>query len=148
MIFYYIIEKKVFEKTVFAFNSFNDYTLQRSDFEFNFIKNDVEYVAALCDEAYILDESIFIKKQQSELDSWLINDILEITPRQFDLQLIEDGLYAQVQNLISRSSLEVQIWYKRSTIIKITNPILNQLAQILGKDDSFLREFFKKASNK
>lgn len=147
MIYYFLIEKRIFDTTVFAFNTVNDYTLQRSDFEFSFLKNDVDYVACLCEEAYIND-TFFEKVEPSDLDNWLRPLVKEITPRQFDLQLIEEGLYNSVQALIAQSNLETQIWYNRSTIIKIDNPVLAQFATVLGKDSEFIQDFFNKAINK
>lgn len=148
MIYFYIIEKAVFEKTVFSFNTFNGYTLSKSDFEFSFNKNNVDYVACLCDESYISDETVFTKIFQNDLEKWLISDVLEISPRQFDLQLIDEGMYEQVKSMIDQSNLEVKIWYTRSTVIKIDNPILREFAMLLGKDIEFLKSFFKKASLK
>lgn len=147
MIYYFIIEKTIFDNAIFAFNTVNDYTLQKSDFNKEFVKNEKTYVACICDEAYITD-SLFEKVAPENLQNWLCPDVTEISPRQFDLQLIDEGLYEQVIFMIDQSPLEVKVWYNRSTVIKIDNPILNEFASMLNKDIVYLKSFFKKASLK
>lgn len=146
MIYFFIIEKTIFDTTVFAFNTVNDYTLSKSDFVHEFTKNDKQYIACACDEAYISD-SVFEKIAPENLQNWLIPEVTLITPRQLDLQLLEEGLYDEMQEII-KTSIEAKIWYTRSLNFERDHPMLLTFATLLGKDYTYIVEFFNKASKK
>lgn len=146
MVYYFLIEKTIFEQTIFAFNTVNDYTLQKSDFNQDFEKDGKTYVACACDEAYISD-SLFVKILPENLQSCLSSDVTLITPRQLDLQLLEENIYDKMQEIV-KTSIEAKIWYTRSLNFERDHPMLLQFAQLLGKDYKYIVNFFNKASKK
>jgi hypothetical protein len=120
----------------------NDYTLSKSDFVHEFTKNNKQYVACTCDEAYISD-LLFEKVAPENLQNWLTPEITLITPRQLDLQLLEEGLYDEMQEIAS-TSIEAKIWYTRSSNFERDHPMLLQFTEMLGKDYTYIVEFFNK----
>ena len=57
-----------------------------------------------------------------------------LTPIEFDIKLIDAGLYDQVQELI-QSDVKLKIAYTRATFFSRTDPFINQARIALGLTD-------------
>ena len=60
--------------------------------------------------------------------------MLTLTPIEFDIKLIDAGLYDQVQSLI-KSDVKLKIAYTRATFFSRTDPFVNQARIALGLTD-------------
>ena len=64
-----------------------------------------------------------------------------LTPIEFDIKLIDAGLYDQVQELI-QSDVKLKIAYTRATFFSRTNPFINQAQIALNLTDEQVDEMW------
>ena len=60
--------------------------------------------------------------------------MLRLTPIEFDIKLVDAGLYDQVQELIT-SDIKLKIAYTRATFFSRTDPFIDQARIALGLSD-------------
>ena len=60
--------------------------------------------------------------------------MLTLTPIEFDIKLVDAGLYDQVQELIT-SDIKLKIAYTRATFFSLTYPFIDQARIALGLTD-------------
>ena len=64
-----------------------------------------------------------------------------LTPIEFDIKLVDAGLYDQVQDLI-KDNFEMHIAYNRATFFSRTAPFINQARIALGLTDEQVDEMW------
>ena len=64
-----------------------------------------------------------------------------LTPIEFDIKLVDAGLYDQVQELIA-SDIKLKIAYTRATFFSRTNPFINQAQIALNLTDEQVDEMW------
>lgn len=67
--------------------------------------------------------------------------MLTLTPIEFDIKLIDAGLYDQVQGLI-QSDVKLKIAYTRATFFSRTDPFIDQARIALGLTDEQVDEMW------
>ena len=67
-----------------------------------------------------------------------------LTPIEFDIKLIDAGLYDQVQELIT-SDIKLKIAYTRATFFSRTDPFIDQARIALGLTDEQVDSMWEKA---
>ena len=67
-----------------------------------------------------------------------------LTPIEFDIKLIDAGLYDQVQELI-KSDVKLKIAYTRATFFSRTSPFIDQARIALGLTDEQVDSMWEKA---
>ena len=67
--------------------------------------------------------------------------MLTLTPIEFDIKLIDAGLYDQVQELI-KSDVKLKIAYTRATFFSRTDPFIDQARIALGLTDEQVDEMW------
>ena len=72
-----------------------------------------------------------IKIDQQKLIEFNRKNMLTLTPIEFDIKLIDAGLYDRVQELI-QSDVKLKIAYTRATFFSRTNPFVDQVSEALG----------------
>ena len=113
---------------------------------------DIEDIANLSvpiDVEYLILDSLDLPKEPQE--SWYIEDgeikidqqkLIEfnrknmpaLTPIEFDIKLVDAGLYDQVQGLV-QSDVKLKIAYTRATFFSRTDPFIDQARISLGLTD-------------
>ena len=68
--------------------------------------------------------------------------MLTLTPIEFDIKLIDAGLYDQVQELI-QSDVRLKIAYTRATFFSRTDPFIDQACIALGLTDEQVDEIWE-----
>lgn len=81
---------------------------------------------------YIEDDQI--KIDQQKLVEFNRKNIPTLTPIEFDIKLVDAGLYDQVQELI-QSDIKLKIAYNRATFFSRTDPFIDQARVALGLTD-------------
>ena len=88
---------------------------------------------------YIEDGHIKIDQQKlAELNR---QNMPTLTPIEFDIKLIDAGLYDQVQSLI-QSDVKLKIAYTRATFFSRTDPFIDQARIALGLTDEQVDEMW------
>ena len=64
-----------------------------------------------------------------------------LTPIEFDIKLVDAGLYEQVQDLISKD-IKLRIAYTRATFFSRTDPFIDQARIALGLTDEQVDELW------
>mgnify|MGYP007015016626 CR=1 FL=1 len=64
-----------------------------------------------------------------------------LTPIEFDIKLVDAGLYDQVQSLI-QSDVKLKIAYKRATSFSRTDSFIDQARQLLNLTDEQVDEMW------
>ena len=67
--------------------------------------------------------------------------MLRLTPIEFDIKLVDAGLYDQVQELI-QSDIKLKIAYTRATFFSRTDPFIDQARIALGLTDEQVDEMW------
>lgn len=67
-----------------------------------------------------------------------------LTPIEFDIKLVDAGLYDQVQSLI-QSDIKLKIAYTRATFFNRTDPFIDQARIALGLTDEQVDTMWEKA---
>ena len=75
-----------------------------------------------------------IKIDQQKLIEFNRKNMLTLTPIEFDIKLIDAGLYDQVQSLI-QSDVKLKIAYTRATFFSRLDPFIIQVSEALGLTD-------------
>ena len=83
-------------------------------------------------DKYLSDEEKFLIYRQN---------MPQLTPIEFDIKLIDAGLYDQVQSLI-QSDVKLKIAYTRATFFSRTNPFIDQAQIALGLTDEQVDEMW------
>ena len=73
-------------------------------------------------------------RSPAEITAYNRTQMPTLTPIEFDIKLVDAGLYAQVQGLI-QSGVKLKIAYTRATFFKRTDPFINQARIALGLTD-------------
>ena len=81
---------------------------------------------------YIEDDQI--KIDQQKLIEFNRQNMPTLTPIEFDIKLVDAGLYAQVQELI-QSDVKLKIAYTRATFFSRTDPFIDQARIALNLTD-------------
>ena len=95
---------------------------------------DLKEYRLMTDEEVDLHENP--KKYLSEGEQLLLarERMPTLTPIEFDIKLVDAGLYDQVQDLI-RSDIKLRIAYTRTTFFSRTDPFIDQARIALGLTD-------------
>lgn len=72
-----------------------------------------------------------IKIDQQKLIEFNRKNMPTLTPIEFDIKLVDAGLYDQVQELISKD-IKLRIAYTRATFFSRTDPFVLQASEALG----------------
>ena len=75
-----------------------------------------------------------IKIDQQKLIAFNRQNMPQLTPTEFDIKLVDAGLYAQVQILI-QSDVKLRITYTRATFFSRLDPFIIQASEALGLTD-------------
>lgn len=75
-----------------------------------------------------------IKIDQQKLIEFNRQNMPTLTPIEFDIKLVDAGLYEQVQDLISKD-IKLRIAYTRATFFSRTDPFIDQARIALGLTD-------------
>ena len=75
-----------------------------------------------------------IKIDQQKLVEFNRKNMPTLTPIEFDLKLVDAGLYEQVQDLISKD-IKLKIGYTRATFFSRTDPFIDQARIALNLTD-------------
>lgn len=75
-----------------------------------------------------------IKIDQQKLIEFNRQNMPQLTPIEFDIKLVDAGLYDQVQSLI-KSDVKLRIAYTRATFFSRTDPFIDQARIALGLTD-------------
>ncbi len=80
-----------------------------------------------------IDRHINPEKYLSDIEKVQLNRecMLTLTPIEFDIKLVDAGLYDQVQELI-QSDVKLKIAYNRATFFSRTDPFIDQARVALG----------------
>ena len=78
-----------------------------------------------------------IKIDQQKLIEFNRQNMPQLTPIEFDMKLVDAGLYAQVQILI-KAGVKLRIAYTRATFFSRTDPFIDQARIALGLTDEQL----------
>ena len=78
-----------------------------------------------------LNEGWIDQRTEQEHDAYARTIMSTLTPIEFDIKLVDAGLYDQVQDLISKD-VKLKIAYTRATFFSRTDPILIQAMSDLG----------------
>ena len=81
-----------------------------------------------------LSDNGSININQDKLDKYNRSIMPTLTPIEFDIKLVNAGLYDRVQGLI-QSDVKLKIAYTRATFFKRTDPFINQARIALGLTD-------------
>ena len=83
-----------------------------------------------------VDRHINPEKYLSDIEKVQLNRerMPTLTPIEFDIKLVDAGLYDQVQELIT-SDIKLRIAYTRATFFSRTDPFINQARIALGLTD-------------
>ena len=81
-----------------------------------------------------LSDNGSININQDKLDKYNRSIMPTLTPIEFDIKLIDAGLYDQVQGLI-QSDVKLKIVYNRATFFSRTDPFVDQARIALGLTD-------------
>ena len=99
------------------------------DFDYVDITNvDIDCI----DACYIEDGEI--KIDQQKLVEFNRQNMPQLTPIEFDIKLVDAGLYDQVQSLI-QSDVKLKIAYTRAPFFSRTAPFIIQAGEALGLTD-------------
>lgn len=96
------------------------------------IMNDEEVDRHVNPEKYLSDS------ERLQLDR---ERMQKLTPIEFDIKLVDAGLYDAVQELVS-SNLQLKIAYTRSTFFSRTDPFIDQARIALGLTDEQVDEMW------
>ena len=106
------------------------------DFDYIDITNaDIDCI----DACYIEDGEI--KVDQQKLVEFNRKNMPALTPIEFDIKLVDAGLYDQVQSLI-QSDVKLKIAYTRATFFSRTDPFIDQARIALGLTDEQVDELW------
>ena len=82
-----------------------------------------------------------IKIDQQKLIEFNRQNMPALTPIEFDIKLVDAGLYDQVQSLI-KSDVKLRIAYTRATLFNRTDPFIDQARIALGLTDEQVDEMW------
>lgn len=82
-----------------------------------------------------------IKIYQQKLIEFNRQNMPTLTPIEFDIKLVDAGLYDQVQGLI-QSDIKLKIAYTRATFFSRTDPFIDQARIALGLTDEQVDEMW------
>ena len=88
---------------------------------------------------YIEDDQI--KIDQQKLVEFNRKNMPTLTPIEFDIKLVDAGLYDQVQDLISKD-IKLRIAYTRATFFSRTDPFIDQARIVLNLTDEQVDEMW------
>ena len=80
-----------------------------------------------------VDRHVNPEKYLSDIEKAQLNRerMPTLTPIEFDIKLVDAGLYDQVQELI-QSDIKLKIAYTRATFFSRTDPFVDQVSEALG----------------
>ena len=82
-----------------------------------------------------------IKVDQQKLIEFNRRNMPQLTPIEFDVKLVDAGLYDQVQELIA-SDIKLKIAYNRATFFSRTDPFIDQARIALNLTDEQVDEMW------
>lgn len=85
-------------------------------------------------DAWVLQENGEITIDQQKLIEFNRKNMPQLTPIEFDVKLVDAGLYDQVQELI-QSDVKLKIAYNRATFFNRLDPFIAQASEVLGLTD-------------
>ena len=91
-------------------------------------------------ETWYIEDGV-IKIDQQKLIEFNRNNMPTLTPVEFDIKLVNAGLYDQVQSLI-QSDVKLKIAYTRATFFSRTDPFIDQARIALGLTDEQVDEMW------
>ena len=92
-------------------------------------------------DAWVLQENGEITIDQQKLIEFNRKSMPQLTPIEFDVKLVDAGLYDQVQELI-QSDVKLRIAYTRATFFSRTDPFIDQARIALGLTDEQVDEMW------
>lgn len=97
-------------------------------------------------DAWVLQENGEIKIDQQKLIEFNRQNMPALTPIEFDIKLVNAGLYDQIQTLI-QSDVKLKIAYTRATFFSRTDPFIDQARIALGLTDEQIDEMWQEPQN-
>ena len=90
-----------------------------------------------------VDRHVNPEKYLSDIEKAQLNRerMPRLTPIEFDIKLVDAGLYDQVQELISKD-IKLKIAYTRATFFSRTDPFIDQARIALGLTDEQVDEMW------
>lgn len=90
-----------------------------------------------------VDRHVNPEKYLSDIEKVQLNRerMPRLTPIEFDIKLVDAGLYEQVQDLISKD-IKLRIAYTRATFFSRTDPFIDQARIALGLTDEQVDEMW------
>ena len=111
-----------------------------NDVDFDYVDiSDVE-LPEYPPETWIIENGE-IKIDQQKLIEFNRQNMPTLTPIEFDIKLVDAGLYDQVQSLI-KSDVKLKIAYTRATFFSRTDPFIDQARIALGLTDEQVDEMW------
>ena len=92
-------------------------------------------------ESWVLHEDGTLTIDQQKLIEFNRKNMPTLTPIEFDIKLVDAGLYNQVQKLIL-SGIKLKIAYTRATSFRRTDPFIDQARIALGLTDEQVDEMW------
>ena len=92
-------------------------------------------------QSWVLNEDGNITIDQQKLIEFNRQSMPTLTPIEFDIKLIDAGLYDQVQELI-QSAFKLKIAYNRATLFSRTDPFIDQARIALNLTDEQVDEMW------
>ena len=91
-----------------------------------------------------VDRHVNPEKYLSDIEKAQLNRerMPRLTPIEFDIKLVDAGLYDQVQDLISKD-IKLKIAYTRATFFSRTDPFIDQARITLGLTDEQVDEMWE-----
>lgn len=112
--------------------------IQDADINFPHVVIDREILEPI-ETWYIEDGEI--KIDQQKLIEFNRKNMPTLTPIEFDIKLVDAGLYDRVQDLISKD-IKLRIAYTRATFFSRTDPFIDQARIALGLTDEQVDELW------
>ena len=92
-------------------------------------------------QSWVLNEDGIIAIDQQKLIECSRSHMPTLTPIEFDIKLIDAGIYDQVQSLI-KSDVKLKIAYNRATFFSRTDAFIDQARVALGLTDEQVDEIW------
>ena len=106
----------------------------------SYIVKDVSGLPTEPQESWYIEDGQ-IKIDQQKLIEFNRQNMPTLSPIEFDIKLVDAGLYDQVQDLIQQD-IKLKIAYNRATLFSRTDPFIDQARIALGLTDEQVDEMW------
>ena len=111
-----------------------------NDFDFEYIVVDNKGIPNTPQATWYIEDGQ-IKIDQQKLIEFNRKNMPTLSPIEFDIKLVDAGLYDQIQDLI-QSNIKLKIAYARATFFSRTNPFIDQARIALNLTDEQVDEMW------